>query len=144
MQNDSSRDQTTGRIIGCCFAVHGELGPGFPEKVYQAALAMSLESADFRVERERRFRVLFDRKPVGDFQVDLLIKGCVVLEVRAVVGPMPGVFAAQLLAYLKAAQMPVGLLVNFGNPSCQVKRVSLSSAKSVQNLRNQPGMLVSS
>ena len=154
-------DQLTERIIGCCFTVHRMLGPGFPEKVYQSALLVKLQAARFLVERGRRFRVLFEEEPVGEFQVDLLIDSRVILEVKAVTGPMPKLFAAQLLAYLKAAKLPVGLLVNFGNPSCQVKRVvwssaespalsaksvlksaesAASSAKSVsQNLRNQTG-----
>ena len=74
--------------------------------------------------------VMFDGVQIGEFHVDLLIEGRVILEVKAVTGVMPKVFEAQLLAYLKAAKKPVGLLVNFGNPSCQVKRLALSSAKS--------------
>jgi len=61
---------------------------------------------------------------VGEFHVDLLVNHRVIVEVKAVIGAMPNVFSAQLLAYLKAADMSVGLLVNFGNPSCQVKRLS--------------------
>lgn len=136
MEKDQ-KDQMTERIIGCCFKVHRALGPGFPEKVYQAALASSVRAAHLGVEQEQRFTVSFDEAPVGEFRVDLLIEGRVIVEVKAVIGAMPHVFAAQLLAYLKAADMPVGLLVNFGNPSCTVKRVVLSSAKSIRNLRNQ-------
>jgi len=76
---------------------------------------------------------VFEGKPVGDFHIDLLVNGCVILEVKAVTGPMPKVFAAQLLAYLKAAELPLGLLVNFGNPSCHIKRVIFSSLKSVKS-----------
>ena len=124
------QDPVTERIIGHCFRVHRTLGPGFPEKVYQAALFMELEKMRFQVQRERAYNVLFENEPVGQFHVDLLVDKSVIVEVKAVTGPMPTVFSAQLLAYLKAAQLPVGLLVNFGNPSCQVKRVVLSSAKS--------------
>ena len=118
-------DQLTQKIIGCCFKVHTALGPGFPEKVYQAALTASLRSVGVSVDRERRFKVLFDKSPVGEFQIDLLIEDRVIVEVKAVTGAMPKVFAAQLLAYLKAARLAVGLLVNFGNSSCQVKRIAL-------------------
>ena len=126
-------DQLTRQIIGCCFRVHRQLGPGFPEKIYQAALVEGMATATLSVERERRFQVSFDDAPVGDFYVDLLVDHRVIVEVKAVTGTMPRVFEAQLLAYLKAAQLPVGLLVNFGNVSCQVKRVSFSalSAKSM-------------
>lgn len=124
-------ESLTERIIGCCFEVHRVLGPGFPEKVYQSALVSTMRRAALSVERERRFDVTFDGSTVGEFQVDFLIEGRVILETKAVTGAMPKVFAAQLLAYLKAAQLPVGLLVNFGNTSCQVKRVVFSHQKSV-------------
>ncbi len=130
---EEASDPLTRRIIGCCFKVHRELGPGFPEKVYQVALMLDMKGAALRVERERRFQVMFEGTQVGAFFIDLLVENRVILEVKAVTGMMPKVFSTQVLAYLKAAQLPVGLLVNFGNPSCQVKRVSFSapSAKSV-------------
>ena len=130
----SQNDEMTEQIIGCCFRVHTALGPGFPEKVYQAALTESLRASDLSVEEERSFKVLFEGTQVGTFRVDLLIENRVVVEVKAVTGMLPKVFAAQVLAYLKAADMPVGLLVNFGNASCQVKRISFSSAKSALSL----------
>src|SRR3989338_6430045 len=102
-----NRDPLTEQIIGCCFQVHGKLGPGFPEKIYQSALIRSMGVAGLAVERERRFEVMFDEAPVGAFRVDLLVEGQVVLEVKAVSGPMPRLFAAQILAYLKAAKLPV-------------------------------------
>ncbi len=67
----------------------------------------------------------FEGATVGSFQVDLLVDECVVVEVKAVTGMMPKVFEAQVVAYLKATQLPVGLLVNFGNVSCQVRRLGL-------------------
>lgn len=132
MKVGEERDELTRQIIGCCFRVHRQLGPGFPEKIYQAALVESLATAHLLVERERRFDVAFDGVTVGDFYLDLLVDHRVVVEVKAVTGVMPRVFAAQVLAYLKAARLPVGLLVNFGNPSCEVRRLSFSavSAKS--------------
>src|SRR3989338_9180406 len=128
-QIERENDPLTEQIIGCSFAVHRELGPGFPERVYRMALAMALTSAGISAESERRFKVRFQGITVGEFQVDLLVGDHVVVEVKAVIGAMPKLFGAQVLAYLKAAGVAVGLLVNFGNPSCQVKRLSLSSAK---------------
>ena len=130
IERRTQSDPLTAQIIGCAFSVHRALGPGFPERVYQAALAASLTAAGLSVELERRFKVAFQKTIVGEFQVDLLVGGRAVVEVKAVIGAMPKVFGAQVLAYLKAAGLPVGLLVNFGNTSCQVKRFSLSSAKS--------------
>ncbi len=130
------KDELTERVIGCCFKVHRELGPGFPEKVYQAALLESLRSTGVLVVRERRFQVQFEGVLVGQFQVDFVVEERVILELKAVTGPLPNVFQAQLMAYLKAAALTVGLLVNFGNISCQVKRIMAPSALSVLSVKS--------
>jgi len=119
MQNDA----LTERVIGCCFNVHNQLGPGFPERIYQHALERALGQVGIAFVSQRSFRVSFDGATVGSFQVDSLIDGRVVVELKAITGMMPKVFEAQVIAYLKAAQLPVGLLVNFGNVSCQVRRL---------------------
>ena len=116
------KEHLTKQIIGCCFAVHRELGPGFPEKVYQKALELALEKAGIRFEKNRRFRVSFQGARVGEFELDLVVDGGVVVELKAVSGIMPRTFEAQVVSYLKASEIPVGLLVNFGNASCAVKR----------------------
>lgn len=144
------KDQLTKQVIGCCFTVHNSLGPGFPEKVYQSALAISLEESGLAVVWEHRFPVFFKGQLVGDFHADLLVEQRLIIEVKAVTGAMPRVFSAQLLAYLKAANVPVGLLVNFGNSSCELKRLvfasvepvlsaesALRGASSAANLRNR-------
>lgn len=118
-------DPLTERVIGCCFRVHSELGPGFPEKIYHTALKRALDQLGILNESERDFKVSFRGARVGSFKIDLLVEGRVVVEVKAVTGLVPKVFEAQVLAYLKAAQLPVGLLVNFGNTSCQIRRVVL-------------------
>lgn len=118
-------DPLTERVIGCCFSVHRELGPGFPERVYHKALEKALGGARIIYASQKLFRVSFRGTPVGSFQVDLLVEGRVVVEVKAVTGMMPKVFEAQVLAYLKAAKLPVALLVNFGNASCQVRRLAV-------------------
>jgi len=127
IRRSRASDNLTEQIIGCCFRVHRALGPGFPEKVYQTALVAAVRNSGLSADEERSFEVTFEGKRVGAFRVDLLIDGRVLLEVKAVTGMLPRIFAAQVLAYLKAAQLPVGLLVNFGNESCQIKRLSLSS-----------------
>ena len=119
MQND----QLTEQIIGCCFKVHKELGPGFPERIYQSALEQALKESRIPFTSEKAFRVNFQDVQVGSFKVDLLVESRVVVEVKAVTGLLPKVFEAQVVAYLKAADLPVGLLVNFGNISCQVRRL---------------------
>lgn len=116
-------DTLTQRVIGCCFTVHSQLGPGFPEKIYHKALERVLGTSGIAFASEKKFQ----GATVGSFKVDLLIEERVVVEVKAVTGPLAKIFEAQVVAYLKAARLPVGLLVNFGNASCQVRRLELSS-----------------
>lgn len=117
------KEALTERIIGCCFAVHRELGPGFPERLYQRALQIALKRSGVGFESEKRIHVSFQGTRLGEFEMDLVVEGGVIVEVKAVLGVMPKVFEAQVISYLKAAQIPVGLLVNFGNRSCHIKRL---------------------
>lgn len=123
-------DRLTERIIGCYFNVHAGLGPGFPEKIYQHALEKALRDAHIPFASERSFRVSFQGASVGSLKVDLLVNGCVIVEVKAVTGMLPKVFEAQAIAYLKASEIPVGLLVNFGNISCQIRRLMMAARAS--------------
>jgi GxxExxY protein len=116
-------EHLTEQIIGCCFQVHRALGPGFHEKTYQRALQLALKQARVTFEAERRFPVRFQDTLVGEFQADLVVGKQVVVELKAVAGIMPRVFESQVVSYLKASKLSVGLLVNFGNRSCEVKRL---------------------
>jgi GxxExxY protein len=118
-------DPLTEKIIGCCFAVHRELGPGFNEKIYSNALQIMLvkEHLSFIVEKE--FIVMFDGQQVGKFRCDLFIEKSVIVELKSVTGYMPKLFQNQLISYLKASKIKTGLLINFGNTSCEVKRLSV-------------------
>ena len=116
------RDPLTERIIGCCFKVHNELGPGFKEKIYQNALKLVLEEEGLKYETEKVFEVNIHKKKLGNLKLDLIVEDKVIVELKAVVGYLPDVFKHQVLSYLKVSGLRVGLLVNFGNKSCQVKR----------------------
>ncbi len=117
-----NRDSLTERIIACCYKVHSELGPGFIEKIYHAALKLVFNEEGLKYESEKRFEVCYQGKKVGDLIVDLVIENKIIFEIKAVAGNIPDVFKYQVLSYLKASNLKVGLLVNFGNKSCQVKR----------------------
>ena len=119
MQNDP----LTERIIGCCFEVHQQLGPGFQETIYHRAVEIAFKTAGLAFVREKSYKVSFSKILVGTFRVDLLVEDQVIVEIKASTGFLPKVFEAQVLSYLKAASLPVGLLVNFGNSSCQVRRL---------------------
>ncbi|MEI8350181.1 MAG: GxxExxY protein [Candidatus Omnitrophota bacterium] len=112
----------TEQIISCCFKVHSELGPGFKEKIYHNALKLALKSAGLEYQTEKEFTVSFQDKKIGSFKLDLIVLDKVIVEIKALTGDTPEVFKYQLLSYLKVSDLHVGLLVNFGNKSCQVKR----------------------
>ena len=101
--------------------MHNSLGCGFIEKVYHHALVIELEKCGLAVEAEKKITVNYDGEPVGEFFADVVVDGKVIVEVKAV-DKLKGLFESQLLNYLKAAGMDVGLIINFG-PSVQVKRM---------------------
>ena len=119
------RDELTGRIIACCYEVHTKLGPGFVERIYLNALKISLEEQKINFESEKELAVLFKDKNVGKFRIDLLIEGKVIVELKSVIGNPPKLFEAQVVSYLKASGLKVGLLVNFGGRKCQIRRLML-------------------
>ena len=110
------------KIINCCFKVHNELGPGFKEKIYHNALKVFLDEEGLKHETEKAFEVNIKGEKVGNLKLDLIVENKVVVELKAIVGYIPEVFKYQILSYLKVSKLNVGLLINFGNKSCQVKR----------------------
>jgi len=119
------RDPLTEKIIACCFKVHSELGPGFNEKIYHGALMLALKEEGLKYDTEKEFIVCFQDRKIGSLKLDLIIEQKVIVEIKALTGNIPDVFKYQLLSYLKVSNLHVGLLVNFGNKSCQVKRFML-------------------
>ncbi len=118
-------DPLTERMIACCFKAHSELGPGFNEKIYHNALKLALTEADLKYDTEEQFGVFFQGTKVGSLKLDLIVQDKVIVEVKAIVGNIPDVFKYQILSYLKVAKLGVGLFVNFGTKSCQIKRFML-------------------
>ena len=117
------RDQLTERVIGCCFGAHRQLGPGFGERIYHNALKLQFDQEGLGYQTEKEFEVFYLNKKIGTFRVDLVVEDQVIIEIKSVAGNIPVLFQNQLLSYLKASGLHVGLLINFGNKSCQVKRV---------------------
>ncbi len=115
--------ELTGEIINAAHTVHNELGYGFLEKVYHKSLFIELSKRGYCVEFEKPIEVRYDNQVVGEFFADLLVENKVVVEVKAA-GKYANVFEAQLLNYLKAMGLEVGLIINFG-PSVEVKRMVL-------------------
>jgi GxxExxY protein len=114
-------DALTGTVIGCAMDVHRELGPGYLEKVYENALAIALSDAGIGVAQQVAVPAQFRGRVVGDFVADLLVEGNLIVELKAV-SNLLSVHETQLVSYLKATGFDVGLLINFGAGSLQVKR----------------------
>lgn len=115
--------ELTGEIINAAHTVHNELGYGFLERVYNKSLFIELSKRGYGVEFEKPIEVRYDNQVVGGFFADLLVENKVVVEVKAA-DKYANVFEAQLLNYLKATRLKVGLIINFG-PSVEVKRMVL-------------------
>jgi len=118
-----NRDSLTERIIACAYKVHSELGPGFNEGIYHNALKIALEDQRLKYQTEKNFNVLFRGQDIGRLRLDLIIEDKVIVEIKALTGSIPIVFELQVLSYLKASGYKIGLLINFGNKSCQIRRL---------------------
>lgn len=128
----------TKKILVSFYEVYNELGRGFLESVYQTSLARALTDLGLRVGVEVPINVFFRGRIVGRFYADLVVENRVVIEVKAV-GTLHGAHEAQLQHYLRATEMEVGLLLNFG-AAPQVKRIIFSNdrKRSVKSTREDP------
>lgn len=120
----------TKTIIGCAFEVINELGAGFLESVYHNGLRLALEQKSLTVACQHPIAVMFRGQCVGDFYADLLVEGVVVVEIKAAKALAPE-HQAQIINYLKATGLEVGLLINFGNPRLEYKRLSRNRVTNV-------------
>ena len=112
------------RIIGCAFTVGNALGHGFLERVYENALAHELRKSGLAVIQQRAIDVRYDGIVVGEYVVDLLVDGQVLVEIKAV-RALDDVHSAQCLNYLKATGHRLRLLINFAKPRVEVRRIVL-------------------
>jgi GxxExxY protein len=112
--------ETTCQVIGAYYEVFNELGIGFLEHVYENALVIALRQRGVRVCQQEPIEIRFRGLPVGDHRADVLVPGKVLIEIKAVQALGPA-HDAQLLNYLKATGIPVGLLLNFG-PRPEIRR----------------------
>jgi GxxExxY protein len=115
-------EETTGKIIGAAFEVHGQLSYGCLERVYQRALQVELLRRGAIAELEKRVQVQYKRVIVGDYDIDLLVDDCVAVEIK-VAPQYDKRDEAQLLNALKATGLKVGMLVNFGRMQIEYKRL---------------------
>ena len=114
----------TKRVIGCAINVHKKLGPGFVEKIYQAALAKEFVKEGLKFTREDKITIKYDGKVIGYQIVDFVIEGKVIVELKAV-SELSNIHSGQLVSYLKAANLEIGLVLNFAKNRLEIKRIKL-------------------
>jgi GxxExxY protein len=123
---DQPRDPQTHAIIGAAMEVHRHLGPGFVEAVYRDAFWWELESRAIPFEAEVPLPVYFKGQRLATvFRVDLVCYGLIIVELKALMS-IGGLEVAQVLNYLKASSLPRGLLLNFGAPRLEYRRLVFS------------------
>ncbi len=114
-------EELTRKIIEACFEVSNELGAGFLESVYEKALLVALEQKGLRAKAQVPLDVCFRGITVGTFFADILVESKVIVELKAVKSLLPE-HQAQIINYIQATQIEVGLLINFGNPRLEHRR----------------------
>ena len=112
-------------INGAAFEVNRVLGSGFLEKVYESALLVELKERGLDAESQIPVKVFYKKKIVGEYIVDILVEKKVIVELKTV-EKFDNVHEAQLLNYLKASGIQVGLLINFKHPKVEIKRMVLN------------------
>ena len=122
----------TEKIIGGAYTVANTLGSGFLEKVYENSLAHELRKAGLAVQQQAGIAVNYDGVIVGDYVADLLVENKVLVELKATKG-IDNVHFAQCMNYLKATGLQVCLLINFGTPRIEIKRVLNGFSATVWN-----------
>jgi GxxExxY protein len=122
----------TERLIGIFFSIHNELGHGFLESVYEQAFSVVLAENKIFFERQKAIPVWFHGQQVGEFRADLIVDGKVLVELKTGRDIEPA-WEKQLLNYLRATEIEVGLLFNFG-PKAQFKRYAFENER--KNPRN--------
>ena len=120
---DAPAHDLTYRINGAAMAVHNALGVGYREEVYERALAVELERRGLAVRRQHPVEVFHAGVPVALFVLDLLVEDTVIVEVKAMPHLLTDDERAQVINYLTATGLPIGLLLNFGRRRLEYQRI---------------------
>ncbi len=116
-------EELTGNIISCGIEVHKKLGPGFLESLYESALLVELQKRGLHTTSQKEIRVFYDGFEIGVHRLDIVVENKVIVELKAV-AELDQCHKAQLLSYLKASHLKIGLLLNFSKNILQVKRMA--------------------
>jgi GxxExxY protein len=122
-------EKLTERIIGVGIKVHRTLGPGFVEKIYEEALCIELRRAGVAFERQREVVIYYEGQEIGRHKIDLLIGNTLILELKTAKA-IEDVHLAVARSYLRATNLELALVLNFAQPTLEVKRVIQSRGRS--------------
>jgi GxxExxY protein len=115
-------EEMTHKIISCAMKVHGTMGNGYAEVIYQRAMCIEFTKAGLMFEREMKMDVYYDNEIIGIKRVDFFVENKIMVELKAVI-ELNNYGLNQCKNYLAIANLPVGLLINFGSKSLQFKRI---------------------
>ena len=106
------------------FEVHNKLGCGFLEKVYENALMIKFKTSNIKAKQQHPLKVYFEGKVVGEYFADIIVEEKIILELKCV-SEISDIHRAQMINYLKATKLKLGLIVNFAKPKLQYERIVL-------------------
>jgi GxxExxY protein len=129
LDDEYKHSELTEKIIGAAFNVHRQLGFGFLEKIYHNALIFELNDQELKVNSEVPIKVYYKSKIVGDYIADMIVEESVIIEIKADKDFNP-IHEVQLINYLKATGIEIGLLINFGRSVDIRRKVFQKSAES--------------
>jgi GxxExxY protein len=119
--NELKYADLTDKIIGASYKVYNKLGSGFLESVYESCLMIELKKLGLKAEQQKSIQVFYDKQEVGFFIADIVVENKVIIELKAI-KELAKVHEVQLVNYLTATGIDVGLLINFSSKEVQVKR----------------------
>jgi GxxExxY protein len=115
-------EELSNKIIKSAIKVHKNLGPGFLESIYQAALIIQLQKDGLKAETQKDIKIYYDGDEVGIHRLDLVVNNEIIVELKAV-KDFDDSHIAQVISYLKATGLKTGLLLNFAKPTLKIKRI---------------------
>jgi GxxExxY protein len=110
------------KIMQVIFEVHNKLGPGFTEDIYEEATVYDLQAQQILLERQKPIQVIYKNRVIGTYRLDLVIEEKIILELKAVTA-LNDLFRHQVLSYLKATNLHLGILINFGAQRVEYIRI---------------------
>ena len=110
------------KILEAAVKVHKSLGPGFLESIYENAVSLELKNRGINFEKQKEIKVYYDGQEIGLHRLDLVVENEIIVELKTI-KEFEDIHLAQLMSYLKAANLKIGLLLNFAKPVLKIKRV---------------------